>query len=166
MVKPKANLYIDGANMFYAQQKMGWFIDYKKIIDYFKTDYKITKLNFYIGVKADDKKAQKFNKRLRSYGFKIVAKPLKKINLSNNKYIYKANFDVEIAVDMLQDSNNYQIAILLSGDSDFDYVIKQLKKHKKQVVVCSSRSALSKELTQVANKLILLGNIRKEIEYK
>lgn len=165
-IKPEANIYIDGANMFYAQQKMGWFIDYRKIVDYLKKDYRIVKMNFYIGVKANDQKAQKFNRRLENYGFKIIAKPLKKIHLSKNKYIYKANFDVEIAVDLIQDSNNFQTAILFSGDSDFEYVIKRLKQKDKNVIICSSRSALARELMQVASKVILLGNIRKEIEYQ
>jgi len=30
-MKPKAKIYIDGANMFYTQKKLKWFFDWKKI---------------------------------------------------------------------------------------------------------------------------------------
>ena len=31
MKKLKAQIYIDGANIFYAQMALGWFIDFKKL---------------------------------------------------------------------------------------------------------------------------------------
>jgi len=33
-MKPKAKVYIDGANMFYTQKKLEWFLDWKKIKEY------------------------------------------------------------------------------------------------------------------------------------
>jgi len=30
--KPKAKTYIDGANIFYTQKKLGWSLDWQKII--------------------------------------------------------------------------------------------------------------------------------------
>lgn len=165
-MKSKAIVYIDGANMFYAQQKMGWFIDWLKVKEYLNNRFKIVKINYYTGIKDNDTKTKKFNKRLSDYGFQLITKPLKKIRLPKDQFIYKANFDVEIAVDLLLDSQRYETAILFSGDSDFECLVKKLKNMDKKVIVCSSRSALSKELTKVASQTILLGNIRREIEFK
>ena len=33
-MKPESKVYIDGANMFYTQKKLGWFIDWKKTKDF------------------------------------------------------------------------------------------------------------------------------------
>ena len=33
-MKPRVKVYIDGANMFYTQKKLGWFVDWKKMKDY------------------------------------------------------------------------------------------------------------------------------------
>lgn len=162
----QVNIYIDGANMFYAQQKMGWFIDWQKVRNLLEKTYSVNKTIYYTGIKSNDQKTQKFNAKLKSYGFIVKTKPLKKINLSKKEYIYKANFDVEIAVDLILDVQKFDYAILFSGDSDFKYIIEVLKKKNKQVIICSSRGALSKELVKVANKIILLGNIRKDIEFK
>ncbi len=35
-MKLKAKVYIDGANMFYTQKKLGWFIDWQKMKKYLK----------------------------------------------------------------------------------------------------------------------------------
>ncbi|PJB50901.1 hypothetical protein CO101_03480 [Candidatus Berkelbacteria bacterium CG_4_9_14_3_um_filter_39_23] len=163
--KQKTKVYIDGANIFYAQQKMGWFIDWQKIIKWLNTSYQVIDLKFYTGVKQDDKKSQKFNSRLESYNYQVIAKPLKKICFSKGKFIYKANFDVEMAVDLILEKDEFQIVILFSGDSDFDYVIKKLRKFNKKVIVICAKHALSSELQKTASKCLLLGEFRKEIEY-
>ena len=31
----RLSIFVDGNNMFYAQQKNGWFFDPKRILDYF-----------------------------------------------------------------------------------------------------------------------------------
>lgn len=163
--KLKAKVYIDGANIFYAQKQMGWFVDWQKITLWLKKRYNIIDIKFYTGVKWGDEKAQKFNRRLKTYNYQVIAKPLKKIYLSRKEFIYKANFDVEMAVDLILEKDEYQTAVLFSGDSDFDYVVKKLKKFDKKVAVVCARHALSQELRQTANECLLLGKFRKEIEF-
>ena len=163
---PNAKVYIDGANMFYAQQKMGWFIDWQKVKSLLGKQYKIIGINCYTGIKKGDLGGQKFNNKLKSYGFKIIAKPLKKILLSKNNFIFKANFDVEIAVDLILEKDEFDYALLFSGDSDFDYVVKKLHKFDKKIFIYCSRRTLSNELRIVADKCYLFGELRTDIEYK
>lgn len=152
--------------MFYAQKKMGWFIDWQKVKSVLEKQYKITGIGYYTGVKKGDLSAEKFNNKLRSYGFKIIGKPLKKILLPENNFIFKANFDVEIAVDLILEKDGFDCALLFSGDSDFDYVIKKLHKFDKKVFVYCSRKALSNELRVAADKCHLFGELRTDIEFK
>ena len=35
---PKSKIYIDGANMFYSQKKLGWSFDWKKIKEYIEKE--------------------------------------------------------------------------------------------------------------------------------
>jgi len=51
--KPKAIVFIDGANMFYTQKKLGWFSDWKKIKKWIEKKF-IASWNFYSGEKAGD----------------------------------------------------------------------------------------------------------------
>lgn len=32
---PRVALFVDGANMFYAQKKLGWFFEYEKVYRFF-----------------------------------------------------------------------------------------------------------------------------------
>lgn len=81
--KPKAKIYIDGANMFYAQKKLGWFFDWKKIKDFLNKKYIVNEFRYYAGIKKDDEKMLKYLKYLDAIGFTIITKPIKIIKVSN-----------------------------------------------------------------------------------
>lgn len=164
--KPKATIFIDDANMFFAQKNMGWFIDWKKIYGCFSKKYQITSARYYAGVNKNEPKRQKYFAKLRSNGYMVIAKPLKKIYLEKDKFMYKANVDVEITADLVFERDEYDVAILFSGDSDFEYVIKKLQKIDKKIVVCAPNRGLSIELRRTANEIVLIGQIRREIELK
>ena len=38
MEKPKVKIYIDGANMFYTQKRLGWSISWKKVKNYIEEE--------------------------------------------------------------------------------------------------------------------------------
>lgn len=157
--------------MFYAQKKMGWFIDWEKVIDLLEKEYEIEEVRYYLGVKDGDQKMIDFIKKLKSYGFFVVTKPLKKIYLESEKrkerkFIYKANFDVEISCDMVLANKIIKIMFLFSGDSDFAYTLRLLKNQKRKIFVYATKQTLSRELRTADYRYVLLENIREEIEYK
>jgi len=39
--KPRMKVYIDGANVFYSQKKMGWILDWVKVKTYLKSIYDV-----------------------------------------------------------------------------------------------------------------------------
>jgi len=162
MAKPKTNLYIDGANVFYSQKALGWSIDYKKTIRFFKLKYDILQAKYYTGVKEGDIKMRSFLRHLDSVGIVPVTKPLKKIK-SGKKLIYKSNFDVEMTMDLLLDRQSYDQCILFSGDSDFHALVKKLKDFGKTVIVCSSRKMIAWELKLSVDKYIFLDDLKKNI---
>jgi len=115
-MKPKAKVYIDGANMFYTQKKMGWIIDWIKVKNLLKKkDREIIEWRYYVGIKEGDEKMRRYLRYLDKIGFMvIITKPLKRIKISDSEilfkvyktnYIYKANFDVEITTDILTDKS-------------------------------------------------------------
>ena len=162
----KTKIYIDGANMFYAQKKMGWFIDWNKVKQWLEQEFNVQEINYYVGIKKGDTKTDSFRNKLQKYGYRLITKPLKRIRQDDSKYIFKANFDVEIAVDLIQDSKRYNTFLLFSGDSDFEYVIKKLQKLNKKVIICGVERSISHELKKCADKIILISNLRKKLEYK
>lgn len=167
--KLKVKVYIDGANMFYTQKKLGWFVDWEKVKGYLEDKYRVQELRFYIGKKKEDRQMEKFLGALRRKGFKIVTKPVKWIRSETNpEGEEKANFDVEITRDILLDilwfKNKWEGLIFLSGDSDFAPLFWDLKKKfKKNVFVFSSRITLSWELRLAATEHFFLEGLKERI---
>ncbi len=168
----KIKIYIDGANMFYTQKKLGWFLDWKKIKKLLETEKGVLDWRYYVGVKKDDEGMRKYLKYLNAIGFNTFTKPLKKIKISDDdaafvthkqNYIYKANFDVEITADILLDKAKIDEIIIFSGDSDFQYLVGKLKDAGLKVIVYSSRKTISWELKLEVSQVIYFEDIKEKI---
>lgn len=163
--KLRAKVYIDGANIFYAQRHMGWFVNWKKAINYLKSKAEILEINYYTGIKNDDEKMKQYLNYLRGLGIKTITKALKIIKDKSGRVIYKSNCDIEMAVDILLDADSYELSIIFSGDSDFTYLIKILQKQfQKQIWVLSSRKTISWEIKLAANSYTFLDQLEKLIK--
>ena len=75
-----AGIFIDEANLFYSQKSLGWQIDWKKVLEFFKQFYNIKMARYYIGMPFK-KEAYEQNilikNRLEKSGFEVITKPLK-----------------------------------------------------------------------------------------
>jgi len=89
MEKPKVKIYIDGANMFYTQKRLDWFIDWKKVKNYIEQEKNVIEWRYYVGVKDNDEKMLKYLKYLNLVGFNTITKPLKKLKLATAKLCLK-----------------------------------------------------------------------------
>ena len=79
----------------------------------------------------------------------------------------KCNFDVEIGVDMLLDyeQNNTETFVLWSGDSDFADPLEKLLKAGKKVVLFATVRKVSKELSVLREKGLVIFEIQKIREF-
>lgn len=172
-MKPKTRVYIDGANMFYTQKKLGWFIDWTKMQALLKEKWDVLETKYYTGVKTDDEKMASFLRYLDYVGITPITKPIKVIKISDNhplkklydySEMYKSNCDVEITTDILLERKEIDEIILFSGDSDFQYLIKKLKDLGKKVIVFSSRKTISWEIKLDASRYIYLEDIKGKVK--
>jgi uncharacterized LabA/DUF88 family protein len=120
----KAGIFVDEANLFYSQKSLGWHIDWQKVLDFFRKIYDIKITQYYMGMPFKRETYERnvlIKNRLEKQGFTIVTKPLKKIYLDSQKqnFIYKCNFDVEIARDIINNLDQIDLVLLASNDSDF-----------------------------------------------
>lgn len=162
--KPKAKVYIDGANMFYTQRDLGWIFDWKKVKRVIKKNFNVKEFVYYTPLKKGQKKQEEQMKRLRRWGFRVVTKPPKEIRGE-----LKANFDVEMSIDIILDIIDgwKDEIVLLSGDSDFAYLVKILQKRfKRRVFIFSSKKFLSWELKFLASQCFFFEDLREKIFLK
>ena len=86
--------------------------------------------------------------KARMNNFEIITKNVKYIPDGNYKkgYTKKCNLDIEMAVDMLIEKNNYDRIVLFSGDGDMAYILKYLKRtYNKESYIFCARDHIAKE---------------------
>lgn len=162
--KGKAGAFIDAANIELSAKDIGFQVDYRRLHKWLSKECNLKFIGFFT-VRFDNKKHDAFLTVLKKSGYKLITKPLKLIkNRRDGTHLRKANFDVEIAVEAMKRIDSFDTFILFSGDSDFDYLIKELKKRSKKVIVVSLKYHVAKELIQSSDFYLDLKKIKKEIE--
>jgi uncharacterized LabA/DUF88 family protein len=151
-------LFIDGANMDGASRSAGYFVDYRRARDFFLGPATFYAAFYYVAdFTATDPLQQRFFDFLSHAGYIVRRRPVKVItDPDTGERIIKGNLDTEIVLDLLNTVQNYDVAFLFSGDSDFERAIDLLRSRGKRVYVVSSRSNMSRELSYVADKPIFL----------
>lgn len=71
----------------------------------------------------------------------------------------KCNFDVEIAMDILDDTEKLSAILMFSGDSDMCAPLERLKIKGKKIGVIGVRGMIARELGQIADKCFDLGKL-------
>lgn len=162
----RLSIFVDGNNMFYAQQKNGWFFDPKRVLEHFTTERGVELVNafWYTGLK-DPQDQRGFRDALISLGYTVRTKILKEYyDDSSGRYSQKANLDIEIVVDMFNTVEQYDRVILFSGDGDFERAIEFLRSKNTHITVVSTEGMIARELRNVTDRYIDLNDIRAKIE--
>lgn len=161
-------LFIDNANWFYPQKELGWRISFSKLRKFLEKYYKISAANIYAGTpinKEDGESFNNFKSAAGRAGYKIITKPLKKIwlNRARGEFVYKCNFDVEIAFDISRTIGKLDIVIIGSGDSDFLEVKNFVLGHKKKLMVLCFERGVAWEMRKLHH--IFLEELGEEIHH-
>jgi uncharacterized LabA/DUF88 family protein len=167
-VKGKTAVFIDSANVYYSEKTMGWRIDFQKLLNYFKRETNLFRIAYYGAINPENEGERKFHDFLEIIGYVVRHKKIKfikdKTDLAYGGH-HKGNIDVDLTIDAVHFRDDYDTFVLLSGDSDFESLIKYLKAFKKRCIVMSTKGHVSIELLKQA-KFIDFKKIRKEIERK
>ena len=161
-------VFIDGANYFYMQKKLGWHIDAQKLLDYCAAHYGTVEDAYYYTGKENvpDGQQSAYLTALSSMGYSLVTKPIKTIyDHESGGTKQKANLDVEIVLDMFNTIDNYDMAVLVSGDGDFERALHILKSRGKKFKVISTGGMVAKEIRQICGMhFIDFQDIRANVE--
>lgn len=151
-------VFIDASNVWNAVKSAKKFIEYKKLKDYFKDNFNVSKVEvfYYDAYPKDGTRDYGLDGKHRFYtylkkglGFTVRKKELKRISTvgkNGESIIEKGNMDVELTIDAVHNINKYDTAVLFSGDADFLALVNYLKNFGKKVYVFSSKDNISYEL--------------------
>lgn len=152
----RVSVFVDGANFFFMQRDgLGWFADPRKMLEHIENQYgEIADAFYYIGKDAPpDARQQAFLDALPEMGFSVFTKPIKTVyDTKTGTTRKKANLDIEIVLDMFNTIDSYDLAVLVSGDGDFDRALQLLKARGKRTVVFSTTGFIAGELRATAGR--------------
>lgn len=92
----------------------------------------------------------RFYLRLESFGYELTLKPVKLYEQDDGTTRRKANCDVDMTFRLMKERENFDRAVILSGDGDFLPVLKHLRDEGKEIVVLARGPRTAREIRQFA----------------
>lgn len=152
-------VFIDGSNIYFAQKKMGKWLDWVRVKRFLERKYQVLEYRYYVGIRPRDDKMKRFLRKLKQISFHVVTKPVKILVDEQGRRLEKANFDVEITGDVLRNLYKVNAVILFSGDSDFTYLVKLVHEDKKKFFIFSSGRTIAWDLKLKTDRYFLLEHL-------
>ena len=161
-------LFIDGANLYSASRNLGFDVDYRNLLDFFRRKSHVVRAYYYSAVLETEEYSplKPLTDWLAYNGYTLVTKPAKEFTDSAGRRRVKGNMDIEVAVDMLELSPRIDHAVLFSGDSDFRRLVDAVQRKGVRVSVVSSIRTnppmVADELRRQADQFVELAEIAPE----
>ncbi|MCF7830444.1 NYN domain-containing protein [Candidatus Gracilibacteria bacterium] len=141
MKSPKIYAFIDSQNLNLSIKEINWDLDYKRFLIYLRDKYHTQKAFLFLGYVPENKRLYDY---LSDVGYVIIFKPTLELN-----GVVKGNCDAELVLHCMIEHENYDKAIIVSGDGDFhcliDYLIKKNKLAKVGIPNKKKYSSLLRE---------------------
>ncbi len=153
--------FIDGQNLHMGIRDLGWKIDYKKFRIYLKEHHDVEKAYMFMGYKPVEQQLYNF---LQEVGYILVFKPI--LELKDGKV--KGNCDAELVLQAMIEFQNYEKAVIITGDGDFYCLIKYLQEKGKLLTILAPSAKNCSSLIRkiVQGNLSLVSDLQKKIQYR
>jgi len=144
----KIAIFADVQNIYYTtRQAYGRQFNYRQLWQKIACSGVIVTANAYAIHRGDDRQI-KFQNALKHIGFNVKLKPY----IQRTDGSAKGDWDVGIAIDVLEIAPKVDRVILLSGDGDFDLLLEKIKTlHKTHTEVYGVAALTAKSLIDSAD---------------
>ncbi|EKD49753.1 MAG: hypothetical protein ACD_63C00057G0002 [uncultured bacterium] len=144
--------------------EQGWKLDFKKFRRYLKEKYSVRKAYIFIGFLQE---YQDLYKSLQEFGYVLIFKPA----LRYGDGRIKGNCDTELVLQTMVDYDDYDGAVIVTGDGDFYCLVNYLRDEGKlkKVLIPNKNgySALLKRINKSGHKYFaFMNDLENKLEYK
>ena len=153
----RVGVYVDVQNMYYSAKNLyNAKVNFAAILKACVGKRRLVRANAYV-IKADIEEQDKFFNVLKEIGFEVRSKDLQ-VFFGGAK---KGDWDVGIAMDMIEQGPKLDAMVLVSGDGDFVPVLQ----HLRRAIGCRVEAAAfgkstSRKLIEEADSFLDLDNRR------
>lgn len=161
--------FIDSQNLNLGTQKVGWKMDWKKLHEYLKTEYGVTRAYLFIGYMQEN---ESMYEGLHDMGYSIVLKPTvshtpKDEDKTDTPHPpIKGNVDAELVLYAMKEMPNYSKAIIVSGDGDFYCLAEYLASKDRLRAIMTPNRYYSSLLKPYEEYIVRIDELRRELAYK
>lgn len=123
--------FIDGQNLHLGSRDAGIDLSYPKFRIYLKEKYNVEKAYLFIGYMPGNRELYDF---LQEAGFLLKFKPVLPARTGQRQ---KGDVDADMAFNVMKYYKEYNEAILVTSDGDFDTLVAYLRRKKKLSAIIS-----------------------------
>ncbi|MDD5529035.1 MAG: NYN domain-containing protein [bacterium] len=150
----KVGVFVDVQNMFYAAKKnYESRLDYMKLLHYAVKRRRLIKATAYM-IENPEIDQSGFVSLLEHHSFDVRRKSL----IQRADGSQKGDYDMEIALEILNMVNDLDVVALVSGDGDFVSLVEAVKARGPRVEVYSFPHNTAMELKEVADDFFPIGD--------
>ena len=144
-------VFVDVQNIYYTtRQCFSRHFDYNSFWAEVTRDRTVVKAIAFAIDRGDEKQGQ-FQNILRAIGFDVKLRPF----IQRRDGSAKGDWDVGITLDMLEYAPLADVAVLASGDGDFDLLVQKIRdKHRVSVEVYGVAELSAASLIRAADKFV------------
>ncbi len=147
----KVAIFVDVQNIYYTvKQTHGCHFNYTAFWNQVTANRTVVKAYAY-AIDRGDPQQINFQQILESIGFEVKLKPF----IQRRDGSAKGDWDVGITLDMIEHAGEIDVAVLASGDGDFDLLATKLREvHNVDVEVYGAQKLTANSLIQAASRFI------------
>lgn len=145
----RVGVYVDVQNVYYPARDEASRLDFSKLIETACRSRRLVRAVAYV-VESKETDQSGFISLLQSHSYEVKRKSLK-VRADGSM---KANWDLEIALDVLADASQLDVVVLVTGDGDFVSLARELKRLGPTVEVYSFPRSTAQELREVADRFV------------
>ena len=161
--------FIDGPNLHATVRALGFEIDYRKLLEYLRSQGNLVRVLYYTAI-VEDQEFSTFRPLadwLDYNGYTMVTKPARGYTDSTGRRRFRTSMDVELAVDAMRLADKADHVILFSGEQSFSSLVNALQQAGKRVTVVSTietqPAMVADDLRRAADQFIDIDSLQTQI---
>ncbi len=142
----RVGVFIDVQNVYYGARRLKGKLDFDALLQTAVRDRRLIQATAYL-VESEEIDQSQFIARLEERAIRVRRKPLK-VRADGSM---KGDWDIELALDVLDAAPDLDVVVLVSGDGDFTSLAKRVKALGPRIEVIAFPRTTAKSLLEAAD---------------
>lgn len=154
--------FIDSQNVNLGVRSQRWNLDFARFRNYLRDKYNVSKAYLFIGMVEGN---EPMYTKLQEAGYILVFKPTLEHTI-DGKTVVKGNVDAELVLHAMIHFDEYDCALIVSGDGDFHCLVEYLDEQQKLCKLIVPNTHYSSLLRKYSKYIVNIGLLKEKLMVK